>query len=341
MDISRRDFIKKSIFFGVSFLIPGAFSCTNQEKSVSASKAKTLVPSYLMLEKQGTLAKRIERLYSIFESCELCPRECHVNRLEGEKGFCGATAKLMVASAHPHFGEESPLVGRYGSGTIFFSHCGLRCVFCQNYTISHLGQGEEITEVDLARIMVSLQERGCHNINLVTPTHYVPNIAKALQLAIKQGLQIPLVYNTSGYERIEILRLLDGIIDIYLPDLKYMDGRSAEKYSSNAFDYPEYATRAIIEMHRQVGELITDRNGIALRGLIIRHLIMPNNVAGTERFIKWVAENLPKSTYVNIMGQYRPEFKAFDYPEIARRITEDKYIQAIHWAKKYGLTRLD
>jgi putative pyruvate formate lyase activating enzyme len=264
-----------------------------------------------------------------------------VNRLKGEKGVCGATSRVKVASAHPHFGEERPLVGRWGSGTIFFSHCNLLCCFCQNWEIAHRGDGSYMSDEMLGRLMVQLQEMRCHNINLVTPTHVVPNIVQALRTAIRLGLRIPLVYNCGGYEPVEIIKLLDGIVDIYMPDFKYMDGAMAAKYSSGASDYPERAAAAIEEMHRQVGELVVDENGIALRGLIIRHLVLPNNIAGTDKFVRWVAEKLSKSTYVNIMAQYRPEHKAFQYPELSRRITWTEYQQALRWAREAGLTRLD
>lgn len=343
MKTSRRSFIKKLLKLGgSSFLFPSVLYYNEKNSQIFKQKKKDAIlpPGYLKLEDEGILEKRVDELYSIFESCHLCPRGCGINRLKGERGFCRATSQLKVASAHQHFGEETPLVGKHGSGTIFFTHCGLRCVFCLNYPINHLGEGDEITETKLAQFMMKLQKLGCRNINLVTPTHYVPNIVKALRIAIKEGLRIPLVYNTGGYERLKTLKLLDGIIDIYLPDLKYMNGEYSGKYSSGAFDYPEYAKKGILEMHRQVGELVTDEEGNALRGLIIRHLVMPNNIASTDKFVSWVSENLSKTTFVNIMSQYRPLFKAFDYPEIARRITIEEYKQAIKWAKKYGLEHL-
>ena len=232
-------------------------------------------------------------------------------------------------------------MGQGGSGTIFFSNCNLRCVFCQNWPISHEGKGKEVKDEDLANMMLHLQKTGCHNINVVTPTHVMPNIINATRIALKRGLRIPLVYNTSGYERVEIVRLLDGIVDIYLPDMKYMDADKAGKYTSGASDYPEVTKQALIEMNRQVGKHLTDKRGIALRGLMIRHLVMPNRVAGTEKFTKWVAENLPKSTYVNVMAQYRVEYKAFEYQQIARGITVEEFLEAMGWAEKFGLTRLD
>jgi putative pyruvate formate lyase activating enzyme len=264
-----------------------------------------------------------------------------VNRLDGERGFCQAPLKVMVYVAQPHFGEEISLVGQHGSGTIFFSNCNLRCVFCQNWPIAIRGEGRAVEDEGLAQMMMYLQEIGCHNINLVTPTHVMPNILSATRMAFKKGLRIPLVYNTSGYERVEIIKILDGIVDIYLPDIKYMDGEMAAKYSSDALDYPEMATTAVFEMNRQVGVHQVDKRGIARRGLMIRHLVMPNRIAGTKKFVKWVAKNLPQHTYVNIMPQYQVAYKAFEYPEIARGITVQEFLEGMDWAEKCGLTLLD
>ncbi len=298
-------------------------------------------PAYGRLEQEGELAQRVGQAYSIFEECRLCPRECGVNRLGGELGFCRSTAKVVVASANAHYGEEVSLVGDRGSGTIFFSNCNLQCVFCQNWPIAHKGLGDQVQDTRVADMMLHLQEIGCHNINLVTPTHVMPNILNATRIAYRKGLRVPLVYNTSGYERVEILKILDGIVDIYLPDMKYMDAEKAAKYSSGASDYPEVTGDAIVEMHRQVGVHKLDDRGIAMRGLMIRHLVMPNRVAGTRKFVRWVAENLPKSTYVNIMHQYHVAYRAFDYPEICRSITEKEYLEAMEWAEECGLTNLD
>jgi putative pyruvate formate lyase activating enzyme len=257
-------------------------------------------------------------------------------------GFCQAPGvQLVVSSFHPHFGEERPLVGNGGSGTIFLSHCNLRCVFCQNWEISQLGMGSERDIYDLATMMLLLQEIGCHNINFVTPTHYSAPIIKALVLATEAGLRLPIVYNTSGWERLEILELLDGIVDIYLPDFKYWEGDMSAKYSSGAENYPEVTQAAILEMHRQVGVAKPAEDGIMQRGLMIRHLVMPNSVSGSEKIMEWTAENLPKDTYVNIMGQYSPLFKAYDYPEIARRLTSEEYYQVVRKAEDVGLTNLD
>ncbi len=332
--ITRRDFIKRSLLLGSTLLIPPV-------PLYAAKKEEEWLPAYAKLEQEGKLAQRVEQAYSIFEQCRLCPRQCGVNRQKGEKGFCRAPVKPVIFGSHPHFGEEISLVGQNGSGTIFFSNCNLRCVFCQNWPIAHKGLGKEVKDEDLADMMLYLQEIGCHNINLVTPTHVMPNILNATRIALNKGLRLPLVYNTSGYERLEIVKVLDGIVDIYLPDMKYMDDHQATKYSAGASDYPEVTKKAIIEMNRQVGVHTVDRQGIALRGLMIRHLVMPNRVAGTEKFAKWVAETLPKSTYVNIMPQYRVEYKAYEYPKIARGITVEEFLEAIAWAEQYGLTNLD
>jgi putative pyruvate formate lyase activating enzyme len=257
-------------------------------------------------------------------------------------GFCQAPgATLVVSSAHPHFGEEIPLVGKGGSGTIFLSNCNLRCVFCQNYEISQLGRGYESTLESLASMMLRLQELGCHNINLVTPTHYSAPILKALDIAVEKGLLLPIVYNTSGWERLEILAYLDGIVDIYLPDFKYWDSAISAKYSSDAESYPKITRAAILEMHRQVGVANPARDGIMQRGVMIRHLVMPNNVSGSEEIITWIAENLPKDTYFNIMAQYTPLYKAYDYPEISRRITVEEYQKVVNKAQEMGLTNID
>lgn len=299
-------------------------------------------PSYLALHRTGELTRRAEALWGVMEACRLCPRQCGVNRLEGESGFCRAPGtQLVVAGYHPHYGEERPLVGRSGSGTIFFSHCNLRCVFCQNWSISHLGRGSETSIDELADMMLALQRKGCHNINVVTPTHYSPHILKALDLGAAQGLRLPVVYNTSGWERLEILAFLDGVVDIYLPDIKYWDSEMAATYSAGAASYPEVARAAVLEMNRQVGVANSRDDGLMQSGLMIRHLVMPNAVSGSERMMTWIADHLPKDTYVNIMAQYSPAHKAYDYPEIARRINRDEYQRVVDRARALGLTNLD
>ena len=302
---------------------------------------KKFQPAFLQAEREGKLRQLEKELWEIYRDCRCCPRRCGANRLAGEKGVCSSTAKLKVHAAAPHYGEERPLVGSGGSGTVFFSCCNLLCCFCQNWQINHRGDGSFISHDDLADMMIGLQQRGCHNINLVTPTHVLPNIVRALRLAIARGLMIPLVYNTGGYDSLEIVKKLEGVVDIYLPDYKYVDGRLAAKYSSGAADYPEVAAAVIKEMHRQVGDLQTDERGIARRGLIIRHLVMPENIAGTDRFVRWVARELSVDTYVNIMNQYHPAHKATEYAELSRRITRDEWLQAMTWAREAGLHNLD
>jgi putative pyruvate formate lyase activating enzyme len=308
----------------------------------SAMALSGFEPGYLELHRTGELRKRAEALRAVMRECRLCPRVCGVNRLEGETGFCRAPgATLVVSAAHPHFGEQRPLVGKGGSGTIFLTHCNLRCVFCQNWEISHLGRGRKTSPDELAGMMLRLQKNGCHNINVVTPTHYSAAILEALHTAAGKGLRLPLVYNTSGWERLEVLEVLDGVVDIYLPDFKYWDGDLSEKYSAGAESYPETTRQAILEMHRQVGVAKPAENGVMQRGLMIRHLVMPNNTAGSVNIVKWIAENLPKDTYVNIMGQYHPAHKAYDYQELSRRVTRSEYAEAAKKAKDMGLTNLD
>jgi putative pyruvate formate lyase activating enzyme len=349
---TRREFLNDTTKLCLAAGLPSiSLSCggkeaSGQETTPAAEKAgkpkSGFEPAYLKLHRTGELKKRAEKLRAIMEKCRLCPRQCGVNRLEGKKGFCRAPgATLVVSSAHPHFGEERPLVGRGGSGTIFLTHCNLRCVFCQNWEISHLGRGAERSTDALAGMMLRLQERGCHNINLVTPTHYSAAILMALDRAAEKGLRLPVVYNTSGWERLEILKVLDGIVDIYLPDFKYWEGGMSKKYSAGAENYPETTRQAILEMHRQVGVAKPAKNGIMQRGLMIRHLVMPNNTSGSEKVMEWIAEKLPKDTYVNIMAQYSPLYKAFDYPEISRRVTRAEYKKAVDRARQVGLTNLD
>jgi putative pyruvate formate lyase activating enzyme len=297
--------------------------------------------AYLELHRSGELKKRGERLWQIMESCELCPRKCGVNRLAGVVGFCGASSKLVISGYNPHFGEEDPLVGTGGSGTIFMTHCSLRCVFCINWETSQGGHGTERSLEDMADMMLALQDTGCHNVNFVTPTHYSPHILRALDIAAGKGLGVPVVWNTCGWERLEILEELDGVVDIYLPDYKYSDGKMAAKYSSTAEDYPEITQKALVEMNRQVGVARPPESGIMQRGLMIRHLVMPNGVSGSPDVMRWIAKNLPRDTYVNIMSQYRPTYEAFDHPAIDRRITSEEYDEVVEAARKAGLTNLE
>jgi len=294
-------------------------------------------PSYLALYESGELEHRIVQLNKILEACTLCPRQCKVNRLKDELGYCKAGSTLMVSSYFPHFGEERPLVGRSGSGTIFLIHCNLKCNFCQNYDISHLGSGEKVSTKQLAQMMLYLQLQGCHNINFVTPTHFAPQIISALPYAIDMGLELPIVYNCGGYESLGVIKLLEGIVDIYMPDAKFSSAEYAKQYA-NAPDYYDVLQPVLKEMHRQVG-LLSIEDGIASRGLLIRHLVMPNNVAGSEEILKFIAEELSTDSYVNIMSQYRPRFEAIDDPLIDRRITSKEYYPAIEIANKFGLHR--
>jgi len=297
-------------------------------------------PSYIDLYKKGDLAERVEVALSRLAECKFCPRQCGVNRLEGEKGFCKTGRKAIVASYNAHFGEESPLVGQYGSGTIFMSSCNLLCSFCQNFEISHLREGREVEPEQMAAMMLALAQRGCHNINFVTPTHVIPQILEALLVAVREGLRVPLVYYTSGYDEVGSIELLEGIFDIYMPDFKFWDPKWAERYC-HAPDYPEKARTAIKEMHRQVGDLVIDDRGIAQRGLLIRHLVMPNNIAGTKEIMQFIATELSPNTYVNVMDQYRPCGKAYEDEFINRRLTGQEFRSATQAAKKAGLTRLD
>ncbi|MBT4483941.1 MAG: radical SAM protein [Candidatus Latescibacteria bacterium] len=295
----------------------------------------------MKLHRSGELKKRGEELRDIMKSCKLCPRQCGVNRFEGVEGFCQASSRVEISSYNPHFGEEKPLVGRGGSGTIFMTNCGLRCVFCINWEVSHKGNGWPRSLDKMADMMLDLQRTGCHNINIVTPTHYSPHVLLALDIAAGKGLSLPLVYNICGWERLEIVKMLDGIVDIYLPDFKYSSGEMAAKYSSNAESYPEVTQSALLEMNRQVGVAKPAADGIMYRGLMIRHLVMPNIVSGTRGVIEWIAENLPKNTYLNIMSQYRPTYRANEYPEINRKITRKEYADAVNFAYQKGLTNLD
>lgn len=283
---------------------------------------------YIQLYKNGKLKEIIAELNKILEKCALCPRECKVNRIKNEKGYCKSGKNPMISSVSPHFGEEPELVGNSGSGTIFFTNCSLSCVFCQNYDISQQSLGDEITIGELAQHFLYLQKLGCHNINFVTPTHFVPQIVEALKIAIEKGFNLPLVYNSSGYDSLNVIKLCDGIFDIYMPDFKYGNDENAKKYS-NAPDYFHIAKEAIKEMHRQTGDLTLDKNGIAQKGLIIRHLVLPNKIAGSFKVIEFILNEISKGTYLNIMDQYRPAYKAFEFAELNRRITAREFGETV------------
>jgi len=296
-------------------------------------------PTYLELYQAGEIERRAQAAERLLEACRVCPRECLAQRLQGKTGVCGVADRALVSGYGPHFGEERPLVGVGGSGTIFLAHCNLCCVFCQNFEISQQDGGRIVSAKELAQMMLDLQRAGCHNINFVTPTHQVPQILRALRIAVEGGLQVPLVYNCGGYEALETLRLLDGVFDIYMPDFKYADADAAKAYSK-VENYPEVAKAAFREMHRQVGDLSLDRRGIARRGLLVRHLVLPNDLAGTAEVVRLLAE-LSEDTYVNIMDQYRPCHRAHEYPPLARRPTRAEMEEALQLARAAGLRRID
>jgi len=309
-------------------------------RGLTSSKSEAFEPAYLQTYARDGLAPRVERALKLLQSCTACPRGCKVNRLQGKFGVCKTGRHAVVSSHFPHHGEEDCLRGWKGSGTIFFAGCNLRCVFCQNFDISWQVRGAPTPARELAAMMLELQAQGCHNINFVTPEHVAPQIVEALPLAIEGGLRLPLVYNTSAYDSMESLELLDGLVDIYMPDFKYWDSEMARKYS-RAPDYPEVARRVIKEMHRQVGNLIIAQDGLARRGLLIRHLVMPAEVAGTRAVMKWIADELSPETFVNIMDQYHPAGKVSrsEHGEINRRLTPGEFDRALEAAWRAGLKR--
>jgi putative pyruvate formate lyase activating enzyme len=296
--------------------------------------------SYIQTYENGLLKKKADESASRQKSCRLCPRKCGVDRLSGETGFCNTGKLSWVSSFSAHFGEEAPLVGKHGSGTIFFTHCNLLCLFCQNFDISHQGQGQEVTASELAGIMLSLQNQGCHNINFVTPSHVIPQILAAVEVAVQQGLNVPLVFNSGGYDRVTTLKLLEGVFDIYMPDFKFWDSQVAEN-SCQAGDYPEVARKALVEMHRQVGDLLIDAAGIARRGLLIRHLVLPGGLAGTRDIMRFIARKISAASYVNVMSQYRPCGRAAEVKGLEIPLAPEDYKNAVRAAKEEGITRRD
>lgn len=305
-----------------------------------------MVPVYRKAYEKGRLKESIRRALSWMGKCTLCPRMCKVNRLQNEAGRCLIGRYAVVASYGPHFGEESPLVGRNGSGTIFFAGCNLGCIFCQNYDISHTSEGYVVSPVQLAEIMLELQRMGCHNINFVTPSHVIPQILESLPFAIEKGLNVPLVYNSSGYDRVSALKLLDGIVDIYMPDFKFWDPSLGKRWC-DAEDYPERARATVKEMHRQVGDLIIE-DGIAKRGLLVRHLVMPGFVEDSKKILEFIAKEISSNTYINIMDQYRPMGELLekrDWDEVDRNLLRmlrhEEYISALKIAQDLGLYRID
>jgi len=298
------------------------------------------LPVYIQLLKSGELKKRVAEAYKHLSICNVCALKCPVDRQAGVLGACKTGVRAKVSSYGPHHGEEDPLRGQHGSGTIFFTRCNLRCQYCQNHDISQTDGGYEVEPEELAMVMLELQTRGCHNINFVSPSHVVPQILAGVLIAAQAGLQIPLVYNTGGYDSMEMLTLLDGVIDIYMPDMKYADNKIGHRYSKIPH-YPEVNQAAVKEMHRQVGDLQINERSVATRGLLVRHLILPNNLAGSDQIVQFLAEEISTHTYLNLMDQYRPEFRAHHLPELNRPITRQEYQQAVDWAQAAGLSRLD
>jgi putative pyruvate formate lyase activating enzyme len=298
-------------------------------------------PAYAALLKSGELAERARMAVERLRSCDLCARYCRVNRLESAKGaVCRTGRRAVVHSFGPHHGEERPIRGRRGSGTLFFSWCNLRCVFCQNWEISQQGLGQEVEAEELAGIMLELQRAGCHNVNLVTPSHVVAQTLEALVVAAGRGLALPLVYNTGGYDSPEALALLDGVVDIYMPDMKYGDSEVAHRYS-HVRGYVEVNQAAVREMHRQVGDLVLGDDGVARRGLLVRHLVLPGDLANTERVFAFLAREISPRTHVNLMAQYRPCYRAYDCPPLDRSITPEEWRAALAVARRYGLPLVD
>ncbi len=296
------------------------------------------IPRYLTAKSKSALKEKAAILEENLSSCTLCPRRCGVNRLKGDVGYCKAPAELVISSVFAHYGEESPLVGVGGSGTIFLAHCNLKCIFCQNYEISMRGEGVRYSEQELAAAMILLQQKGCHNINFVTPTHYIPAILRGLSLAVEKGLSIPLVYNCSGYESLEVVKLLEGVVDIYMPDIKFLEQELSTRYC-NAPDYPDVIREVVKEMHRQVGDLVLDARGIVQRGLLIRHLVMPSHAENTRIVLDFIRQELSRDAFVNIMAQYHPCFQASRFEEISRRPTAKEHSDAVEYGRKIGLRR--
>ncbi|MBN1333519.1 MAG: 4Fe-4S cluster-binding domain-containing protein [Synergistales bacterium] len=303
------------------------------------NRSSPLHPSYLELNDRGRLLPRVDKARYLLSSCMLCPHKCGVNRLEGERGFCATGSRARIASYGPHFGEEAPISGIHGSGTIFFGGCNMKCRFCQNYDISQGQKGMEVDGSELAEIMLALQKKGCHNINLVTPSHVVPQILEALYLAVSDGLAIPIVFNTGGYDSLDTLSLLDEVIDIYMPDMKYASPAHGMKYSGIQ-NYPHFNRIAVREMYRQVGGLVLDEHGIARRGLLVRHLVLPSGISGGREIFRFLALEISPDTFINIMDQYFPCYRADEFPEINRRILRKEYRKSVDEAQREGLERI-
>lgn len=311
-----------------------------QQRKVEQEPDMMFKPSYIHLGEQNLLEERASRAMEMLTHCVCCGWECGVDRTANKVGVCKTGPTARIASYGPHPAEERPLSGWRGSGTVFFTGCNLSCQYCQNSDISQTDSGNDVDSDGLAKIFLSLQQYGCHNINLVSPTHVVPQIIQAILVAVHHGLHLPIVYNTGGYDTLEALALLEGIVDIYMPDMKYADARVARKYSRIP-NYPGVNQAAVLEMHRQVGDLVLDENGIARRGLLVRHLVLPENLAGTEKIAQFLAKKVSKNTYLNLMDQYHPAYKASSFPQINRRIRVEEFNSAVQVTLEFGLTRLD
>ncbi|MCF8241551.1 MAG: radical SAM protein [Melioribacteraceae bacterium] len=298
-----------------------------------------MLPSFLTELSPHEFANKIKMMNDLLCNCRICPNNCNVDRTKNEWGNCRTSDEILVSSYGPHFGEEPSLVGTNGSGTIFFTSCNLNCVYCQNYDISQLQIGEVISVKELADVMIKLQNRGCHNLNLVTPTHFIPQIIDAIEIAAAHGFELPIVYNCGGYESFETIKMLEGIIDLYMPDIKYSSNANGLKYSG-VEDYWEVTRKAVKEMHRQVGDLKLNKRGIAQKGLLVRHLVLPNDLSGSKAVINFITEEISKETYINIMDQYRPAFMAMKYDELSRNINEDEFKIVVEYAKSCGLRNI-
>ena len=335
------DLLTKLTGYSCYSFIKSTAKLSRYDEMKQSNATKAFEPAYLSLLHNNTLANRVEQAYQHMEDCDLCARYCHINRFKSIKGAVCRTGECAVVNSFgPHHGEENPLRGVNGSGTLFFSWCSLRCVFCQNWEISQKGQGHKVTPEQLAEMMLQLQSQGCHNINFVTPSHVVAQIIAAVKIAAQQGLHIPLVYNTGGYDSPEALALLEGIIDIYMPDMKYGDSKLARKYSK-VRDYMEVNFAAVKEMHRQVGDLQLDELGIAQRGLLIRHLVLPGHISGTEKVLEYIANDISPHSYLNLMDQYYPCYRADENPPLDRPLTRNEYQETLALSERYGITRLD
>jgi len=344
MALSRREFIKKCAAGAAGAALGGAgFAAklfAGGAHDWGGAQAAGAARRYIDLERSGELERRERALWDLYDPCRLCPRLCGARRSSGEIGACSAASSFRVASAGPDFGNEAPIRGIRGSGGIFLSNCNLLCVFCQNWQIAHRGDGRQTSHAELAGIMLDLQRRGLHNVSFITPTHLVPHLVSALRIAIAGGLSAPLCYNTGSYDSIEVMRLLDGVVDIYQPDFKFQDSAVAARFLSGAPDYALHAAAAIKEMRRQVGGMLQMAGGIAYRGMVVRHLVMPENLGGADAFARWVASELGTDTHVNIMGQYRPMFRAHEHPPLDRRVTPAEFHQAMRWAREAGLANI-